>query len=110
MKLIELVVSMTLMSGTAGTLYTVLDVPALLVHATPVSERATCRMVDTGIAAYAVQHGRPPTHVADVLPYVHGDLAGYRIVDGAVVGPGCPTSGWPAGVPGPRPGSGATGG
>ncbi len=89
MKLTELVVSLALATGTAGAMSTVLDVPALVAGATSVSERAGCRTVETAIAAYAAEHDAPPVRIADVRPYLRGEVSGYRVVGGVATGPGC---------------------
>jgi hypothetical protein len=46
--------------------------------------------VDTAIAGFLAQTGTVPTTIAQLKPYVRGDISGYRIVGGLAAGPGCP--------------------
>lgn len=73
----------------AGVAFAVMD-PAALTHRAEVTAvKASCRAVEQAVLAYADQRATPPTVIADVRPYVHGDISDYRLVDGLVVGPGC---------------------
>jgi hypothetical protein len=58
-------------------------------HAREVAAQATCRTVDSAIAAYVVLHDEAPAGVADLAEYVKGDITAYRIVEGVAAGPGC---------------------
>jgi hypothetical protein len=88
-KLTELVVTLALTTGTAGTMSGALDVPALEAGATAVAARVDCRTVDTAVAAFVAEHDTVPVRITDIRPYLRGDLTGYGIVAGAAVGPGC---------------------
>jgi hypothetical protein len=58
-------------------------------HAREVAGQATCRTVDSAIAAYAAIHDEIPVSIADLAEYVRGNITAYRIVDGVATGPGC---------------------
>jgi hypothetical protein len=58
-------------------------------QAREVANEATCRTVDAAIVAYLAATDTPPTSVAQLAPYVKGDITAYRIVDGTAAGPGC---------------------
>jgi hypothetical protein len=73
----------------AGVSYAALNTGGLTEHAQTVADRAECRAVDGAIAAYLVDHDRSATVIADVQPYLRGDISAYRIVDGLATGPGC---------------------
>lgn len=89
MKVTELAVGVALVLGTTGTAWAALDLPRLRADATTVAARASCRTVDTAIVAYTVDHDAPPVEIAQVEPYVLGDVSGYRIAGGVAAGPGC---------------------
>jgi hypothetical protein len=54
-----------------------------------VADRATCRTVDQAIVGYLTMNDRPPRSIADLRPYVRGDISAYRIAGGRAAGPGC---------------------
>ena len=54
-----------------------------------VADKASCRTVDEAIIGYLAVNGRAPRSIADLGPYVKGDISAYRIVGGAAAGPGC---------------------
>lgn len=64
--------------------------PAALTHRAEVTAvKASCRAVEQAVLAYTDQRSTPPRMIADVRPYVRGDISDYRLVGGLVVGPGC---------------------
>ncbi|UQU62076.1 hypothetical protein COUCH_23875 [Couchioplanes caeruleus] len=54
-----------------------------------VADQVSCRTVEDAITAYAAQYGTAPTRVAELRPYLRGDVSAYRIVGGRAAGPGC---------------------
>ncbi|MGA5302716.1 hypothetical protein ACPCHT_22495 [Nucisporomicrobium flavum] len=54
-----------------------------------VADQVSCRTVEDAITAYAAQYGSAPTGMAQLRPYVRGDVSAYRIVGGRAAGPGC---------------------
>jgi hypothetical protein len=75
----------------AGVSYAALNTDSLTGRAHMVAGQADCRAVDTAIAAYLAEKDAAPQEIADVAPYVRGDISAYRIVDGLAAGPGCET-------------------
>ena len=73
----------------AGVSYATLNTDAAAEKARTVAAQADCRAVDTAIVAYLADTDAAPHVIADVEPYVRGDISGYRIVDGLAAGPGC---------------------
>ena len=73
----------------AGLSYVAFNPSVLTDRAETVADQATCRAVDQALAAYAAMHETPAGSIADVRPYVRGDISQYRIVHGAAAGPGC---------------------
>jgi hypothetical protein len=73
-----------------GLSYAALNTNVPVQKARSVSAAADCRTVDTAIAAYLAQNDVAPTTVAEIQPYVLGDISAYRIVRGLAAGPGCP--------------------
>ncbi|WP_130507571.1 hypothetical protein [Krasilnikovia cinnamomea] len=67
-----------------------MDVQGLTRSAEAVAQRATCRAVDQAIVAYYAERDRVPQRLADIEPYLTGDISAYRIRDGRAAGPGCP--------------------
>lgn len=64
--------------------------PARTAHRAEVAaDRVSCRAVDLAVVAYVEQRAAPPRVIADLRPYVRGDITAYRLHNGAVVGPGC---------------------
>jgi hypothetical protein len=89
-KVIHVVTTMVITTGSAATATVALDVPALVQQARAVANGATCRSVDLAILAYLAEHGRIPTTTDELKPYARGDISGYRIEGGVAAGPGCP--------------------
>jgi hypothetical protein len=73
----------------AGVSYAALNQHAVVNKATQVADAASCRTIDGAIVAYVAQHGATPTKIAQLKPYVKGDITKYRIVNGVAAGPGC---------------------
>lgn len=91
MKLPEFMVFLALTSGAAVGTAVALDVPKLVTRTNAVAQPATCRAVDLAILVYITEHDVAPATLADLTPYVRGDISAYRIVGGVTTGPGCPT-------------------
>jgi hypothetical protein len=75
--------------GASGASYSALDSQELEAQARLVADSATCRTVDTAIVGFIAMNGADPTSIAQLRPYVKGDISRYRIVDGMAAGPGC---------------------
>jgi hypothetical protein len=88
-KLTEFVVALTLTMGTAGTMAHAIDIPTLVATTKGISAQVNCRMVDSAIAAYTAEHDTSPTQIAEIRPYLTGDISDYSIVAGAAAGHGC---------------------
>jgi hypothetical protein len=73
----------------AGVSYAVANTGSLREAATTVAHQASCRAVDEAIVGYAALHDRTPTTIAQLRPWVRGDISAYRIVRGRAAGPGC---------------------
>ncbi len=74
----------------AGVSYVAVNPDALTARAEAVADQAGCRAVDQAVLAYTTVHDRPPRSIADLRPYVRGDISAYRITGGVAAGPGCP--------------------
>lgn len=90
MNLIELALAAALTAGAAVAASDALDLPVLRATAEAVASTATCRSIEAAIVAYTAEHDAPPADIAELEPYVRGDLSGYRIAAGTPAGPGCP--------------------
>ena len=90
MNLSEVAVAAAITVSVVGISYAALNSGVLAGRAQSVADTATCRALDQAVSAYAVDHGVQPMRIADVQPYVQGDVSGYRLVHGRAVGPGCP--------------------
>jgi hypothetical protein len=73
-----------------GVSYAALNTDVPVQKSRTVAAAADCRTVDTAIVAYLAQNDVAPTTVAEIQPYVLGDISAYRIVHGLAAGPGCP--------------------
>ena len=80
----------TITVSIAGLSYAAFHSDVLTGRAQSVADAATCRALDQAVLAYLAEHERMPDAVADIRPYVRGDLTGYRLVRGRLTGPGCP--------------------
>ena len=79
--------AVTLSVGTAS--YSALNPAKLEAQARLVADKATCRTVNTAIVGFIATNGTDPISVAQLRPYVQGDISRYRIVKGRAAGPGC---------------------
>jgi len=75
----------------AGVSYAALNMSAVTGTAQRTADAATCRTVNTAITAYVALHDEPPQQIADLEPFVIGDITAYRIERGVAAGPGCPS-------------------
>jgi hypothetical protein len=91
-NLSEVAVAAAVTVSIAGISYAAFNVDGLTGSARTVAAEASCRTVEAGIAAYVVQYETLPDTVAQLRPYVRGDISAYRIVRGRAAGPGCPVS------------------
>ncbi|HEY7272856.1 MAG TPA: hypothetical protein VH502_08990 [Actinoplanes sp.] len=90
MHISEAAVAAVVTVSIAGTSYAAFNSDALRRHAEVVANAGDCHAVDTAIVGYLADHGVAPTVIDQVMPYVHGDVSAYRIVNGQAAGPGCP--------------------
>jgi hypothetical protein len=79
----------TITLGTVASAAVTMDIPAMTRQAQSAVDQVNCRQVDTAILAYVAERQKQPVSVADVQPYVQGDISAYRILRGRVTGPGC---------------------
>ena len=89
MHLIHVAMAAAVTVSAAGVSYAALNPDRLERQAQAVADRATCRTVDTAIAAYVALNDKIPATIADLTGFVKGDITAYRIVDGMAAGPGC---------------------
>ena len=73
----------------AGVSYAALSGGVLTHHAEAVADQAGCHAVNQAILGYVTEHDSVPVRIADLKPYVDGDISAYRIVRGVASGPGC---------------------
>ena len=90
MNFSEVAVAAAITVSAAGVSYVAINPEALTARAETVADQAGCRAVEQAIAAYAATHDRAPRSIADLRPYVRGDISAYRLADGRAAGPGCP--------------------
>jgi hypothetical protein len=90
-KVLHVVATMVITTGSAATATVALDLPTMLAQTRAVATGATCRSVNIAILGYVAEHDRTPVSIADLAPYTRGDISAYRIVGGVASGPGCPT-------------------
>jgi hypothetical protein len=86
----EAAVAAAITMSVVGVSYAALQNGAMTGRAQAVADAATCRALDQAVLAYASDHETAPVRIADVRPYVRGDVSRYRLVGGRAVGPGCP--------------------
>ena len=89
MHLSEVAIAAAITVSVAGASYVVFNPEASAEPARTVAGEADCRAVDAGIVAYLAEKNAAPRQIADVQPYILGDISAYRIVDGLAAGPGC---------------------
>jgi hypothetical protein len=75
-----------------GISYVALHPDDLTGRAETVADQVSCHTVDDAVVAYAAQHGAEPRTIADLRPYVRGDISAYSLVGGLPTGPGCTTA------------------
>ena len=90
MHITEVAAAAAVTVSIVGISYAALNRNASVERAKTVAAAATCRTVDTAIAGYLADAGAIPTTIAQIQPYVRGDISAYRIVAGLAAGPGCP--------------------
>ena len=89
MNINEVALAAALTVSVAGVSYAAFGPAELTGTAQTAADEATCRAVDTAIVGYLTVHGDEPRSIADLKPFVKGDVSKYRIVDGMAAGPGC---------------------
>jgi hypothetical protein len=88
-QLTELMMAAAITVSVGGVAYAELNPDEISAPAREVAAQATCRTVDTAIAAYMAVYDEEPATVADLADLVEGDITAYRIADGVAAGPGC---------------------
>jgi hypothetical protein len=78
-----------LTASIAGVSYAAFNSGVLTDRAQTVADKATCRTVESAVVAYIAEHDIGPRSIADLKPYVQGDISRYRLDAGLPVGPGC---------------------
>jgi hypothetical protein len=86
----EVAMAAALTVSIGGVSYAAFNTDDIQQKAQTVADEADCRTVDTAIAGYLAQNDAVPTRIAQLEPYVRGDISRYRIVGGLAAGPGCP--------------------
>ncbi len=89
MNLTEIGVTLTVVLGAGAAAFVAVDMPRLTGGVQTTADKATCHAAENAFAAYTTAEGRPPRTIADIAPYVSGDLTEYRITPRGVTGPGC---------------------
>lgn len=89
MTLSEALLAGAITLSVAGVSYVALNPDAVRQSAETVANRAGCRAVEQAVLGYVATHDAPPRTIADVQPFVKGDISAYRIVAGRAAGPGC---------------------
>jgi hypothetical protein len=85
----EVALAAALTVSVAGVSYAAFRPNELEDSARTVADSATCRAVNAAIAGYLTSHDRAPRSIAELRPYVQGDISAYRIAGGVATGPGC---------------------
>jgi hypothetical protein len=85
----EVALAAAITVSVAGVSYVAFSPQEVAGTAKTVADKATCRAVDEAIIGYLAVHDRAPRSIADLQPYVKGDISAYRIVRGVAAGPGC---------------------
>ena len=73
----------------SGVSYAALNPAKIEDQARTVGAQASCRTVDSAIAAYVALNDQQPTKINQLAEFVKGDITAYRIVRGMAAGPGC---------------------
>jgi type II secretory pathway pseudopilin PulG len=89
--LTEITMTAVVTLGTVASAAVSVNMPALTRQSEATADQVTCRAVDTAIMAYYTEQQALPTVIADVTPYLQGDVSAYRVVSGRADGPGCDT-------------------
>ena len=89
MNITEVAMCAAITVSISGVSYAAVNTGGLTETAQTVADRADCRAVDAAIVAYVAQHERAPTRIAQLKPYVRGDISRFGIVGGLASGPGC---------------------
>ena len=89
MNITEVAMAAAVTVSIAGVSYAAFNTDALISRTEKVAAAVTCRTVDDAIVAYVAQHDAAPTRIAQLKPYVKGDISAYRITKGVAAGPGC---------------------
>jgi hypothetical protein len=89
MNVTEVAMAAAVTISIVGVSYAAFNTDALTGRAEKVAAAADCRTVDTAIVAYVAQYGTAPARIAQLTPYVKGDISAYRIAGGMAAGPGC---------------------
>ena len=89
MNLMEITVSLTVVLGASAAAVAAMNMPGLTEKAQMVGDKATCHAVRNAYAGYTTENGVPPKRIADIKPYLSGDIAEYRLTTAGVAGPGC---------------------
>ncbi|GGQ59407.1 hypothetical protein GCM10010166_31070 [Couchioplanes caeruleus subsp. azureus] len=89
MKLSEVAMAAAITVSIAGVSYATLNTRSVTSAATEVAAQASCQAVDEAIVAYEARHHAAPTRIAQLKPFVKGDVSAYRITGGRAAGPGC---------------------
>jgi hypothetical protein len=86
----EVAMAAALTVSIAGVSYAAFNTDTVTGRARAVADAATCRTLNTAVAAYIAQYGAGPRTIQDLTPFVRGDISRYRLEDGLPAGPGCP--------------------
>ena len=89
MNLTEVAMAAAITLSVAGLSYAAFNADNLIRVTVKVADQVSCRTVEDAIVAYAAEHVTEPTRMAQVRPYIRGDVSAYRIVRGRAAGPGC---------------------
>ncbi|AGL17900.1 hypothetical protein [Actinoplanes sp. N902-109] len=92
MNITEVAMAAAITVSIGGVSYVAFNTQALTGRTEAVANAVSCRTVDDAIVAYLAQHDAAPTRVAQLTPYVKGDISAYRIDRGRAAGPGCGAS------------------
>ena len=89
MQISEVALAAAITVSIAGVSYAAFSPGELKEGTQVVADRATCRTATAAVLGYLAQHDTLPSTVADLKPFVDGDLTRYTIVNGKISGPGC---------------------